>query len=440
MADDVTRIMEKMKLTVEEEEVIEIPEEGRKEGMESCALSLIGKFLTCRSFNRKAAITTLKRAWGLEEGVQMIEVGTNLFQLKFQTEFEMDRVFKGGPWSFDNQVLLLVRWKAGMTADNVRFDLVSLWVQIWGTPFDMVSPKIAETVGSRLGSVVEVEKKQRLEGQSYFMRVKVAIPLAKPIRRGAFLAGTDGKRHWVTFKYERLPLFCHFCGLLGHDLKHCAAYFVATKNEGDVICQYGDWMKATGGRNRSPSRRTFDREDAGVEFGWRKDQSGKVSQEASGDGGVAVQNPRDQDRRCKKGNCDKQGTVLEGAHVATDIKGCVETFTEDMGSAVAAVQNSNKGVVVEVDDSMHGLPMDLGCGPQSPKQKATWTRLKRMEIGPVEFFKEGAKSVLGKRINIDTESSAVHAEQHAVVKRVKSSGDSNSEETAGVPMHPCRTQ
>ncbi|KAK7857222.1 hypothetical protein CFP56_019140 [Quercus suber] len=256
MADDVTRIMEKMKLTVEEEEVIEILEEGRKEGMESCALSLIGKFLTCRSFNRKAAITTLKRAWGLEEGVQMIEVGTNLFQLKFQTEFEMDRVFKGGPWSFDNQVLLLVCWKAGMTADNVRFDSVSLWAQIWGTPFDMVSPKIAETVGSRLGSVVEVEKKQRLE-------------------------------------------------------------------------------------------------DAGVEFAWRKDRSGKVSQEATGDGGVAVQNPREQDKKRKEGNCDKQGTILEGAHVAMDITGCVEIFTEDMGSAVAAVQNSKKRDVVEVDGSMH---------------------------------------------------------------------------------------
>ena len=124
MADDVTSILEKMKLTSEEEEVIEIPEEGHKEGMENCVLSLIGKFLTCRPFNRKAAITTLKRAWGLEEGVQMIEVGTNLFQLKFQTEFEMDQVIKGGPWSFDNQVLLLTRWKVGMTADNVRFDLV----------------------------------------------------------------------------------------------------------------------------------------------------------------------------------------------------------------------------------------------------------------------------------------------------------------------------
>ena len=70
-----------------------------KKGWKSYALSLIGKFLTCQPFNRKAAIIMLKRAWGLEEGVQMIEVGTILFQLKFQFEFEMNRVFKGGPWS-----------------------------------------------------------------------------------------------------------------------------------------------------------------------------------------------------------------------------------------------------------------------------------------------------------------------------------------------------
>ena len=46
-----------------------------------------------------------------------------------------------------------------MMADNVRFDSVALWVQIWGALFDLVSPKIAEIVGSRLCLVVEVEKK-----------------------------------------------------------------------------------------------------------------------------------------------------------------------------------------------------------------------------------------------------------------------------------------
>lgn len=62
MADDVTNILENMRLKAEEEEVIDIPDEGRREGLESCALSLIGKFLTCRPFNKKAALRTLKRA------------------------------------------------------------------------------------------------------------------------------------------------------------------------------------------------------------------------------------------------------------------------------------------------------------------------------------------------------------------------------------------
>ena len=109
-----------------------------------------------------------------------------------------------------------------------------------GAPFDMVSPTIAEVVGSRLGTVVEIEKRQKLDGQSFFMRVKVAIPITKPIRRGVFLAGSYEKSNCIIFKYERLPLFCHQCSLLGHDLRHCALYFALTKNGVEVACQYGD--------------------------------------------------------------------------------------------------------------------------------------------------------------------------------------------------------
>jgi len=176
MAEDVIKGLEKMKLTMEEEEVILISNEGRKEEIESCHLSLIGKFLTCKPFNKQATQTTLRRAWGLDGSVQIVEVGSNLFQFKFNREFDMDRVIKGGPWSFDNQVLLLRRWQPGMTAANVKFDSVALWVQIWGAPFDMLSLKVAEEIGGRLGKVEEVEKRQKLDAQSLFMRVKVAIP------------------------------------------------------------------------------------------------------------------------------------------------------------------------------------------------------------------------------------------------------------------------
>lgn len=75
---------------------------------------------------------------------------------------------------------------------NVKFDVVGLCVQIWGAPFDMVYPQVAREVSSRLGMVEEVEQRRRSNMQNFFMRVKVAIPISKPIRQGGFLLGLDG--------------------------------------------------------------------------------------------------------------------------------------------------------------------------------------------------------------------------------------------------------
>lgn len=78
-----------LKLTSEEEEIIPISDKGRLEPLESCSLSLIWKFLTCKPFKKCVAKNTLRRAWGLENSLQIIEVGPNLFQFKFQSKFDM---------------------------------------------------------------------------------------------------------------------------------------------------------------------------------------------------------------------------------------------------------------------------------------------------------------------------------------------------------------
>ena len=153
---------------------------------------------------------TVRCAWGLNESMQVLEVGLNLFQFKFQSEFDLDRILRGGPWSFNNQLLLLQRWKKGMTVGNIRLESASLWIQIWDAPFDMVSPQVAREVGSRLGKVEKVEWKKQKDDINMFMRVRVALPISKPIRRGGFIAGSDGVKTWVSFKYEILPIFCHY--------------------------------------------------------------------------------------------------------------------------------------------------------------------------------------------------------------------------------------
>nr|POE70273.1 wall-associated receptor kinase-like 18 [Quercus suber] len=64
-----------------------------------------------------------------------------------------------------------------------------------------------------------------------------------------------------------------------------------TKNVREVICQYGDWLKALGGRTRSPPRGKYGREEAGVDLNWRKERSGQTSHDGvTGDGGDTVHN------------------------------------------------------------------------------------------------------------------------------------------------------
>lgn len=89
--------------------------------IESCSLSLIGKFLTCNPFNNRAAKNTLKRALGLEDRVQIVEVGSNFTQSLIWNEYS---TMVPGP--FDNQLLMLTRWRRGMNAENVDLSHASL--------------------------------------------------------------------------------------------------------------------------------------------------------------------------------------------------------------------------------------------------------------------------------------------------------------------------
>ena len=79
MAEDVIDSLENMKLTSKQEEVIALPDEGRKEEIESYALSLIGKFLTCKLFNKKVAQDTLRRAGGWTRECTLLKYGQICF-------------------------------------------------------------------------------------------------------------------------------------------------------------------------------------------------------------------------------------------------------------------------------------------------------------------------------------------------------------------------
>ena len=55
------------------------------------------------------------------------------------------------------------------------------------------------------------------------MRMKVKVDFSKPLPRG-FYVGEDTywiEKDWTSFKYERLPSICWFCGMFDHITAKC---------------------------------------------------------------------------------------------------------------------------------------------------------------------------------------------------------------------------
>lgn len=72
----------------------------------SFQLCLVGTLWTESSFNRGAFRSTLEQIWKLRCGVEIREIGKNLFKFQFFHLKDKQRVLRGAPWWFDKVLSL----------------------------------------------------------------------------------------------------------------------------------------------------------------------------------------------------------------------------------------------------------------------------------------------------------------------------------------------
>ena len=240
MEQTIVDSLKNLQLTKEEEEDIFISSNSSPDLLEECALSLFGKLLVDRNQNQRALKNTLRSTWKMGSDLRIVEVGNNVLQFKFSSMFQLEWVERSGPWNFENNLLLLCRWRKGLSSANVVFTHAPFWIQIWGLPFEYMTEEAGRDIGSKIGRVIEVDKRSWQADHAKFMRVRIDLPIEKPLRRGGYVTNMDVDRCWVSFKYERLPTFCFSCGKIGHDEKHCGMLL----EKQPIEKQYGDWLRA----------------------------------------------------------------------------------------------------------------------------------------------------------------------------------------------------
>jgi hypothetical protein len=137
--------------------------------------------------------------------------------------------------------------------EEYKLDRIPVWTRIQGIPEGLMKKKeLAEKVAKKVGEppFVVIVNEGTINPAKY-LRARVHLDLNKPLVR--FVPITLKERKKYPVQYEKLPVFCKFCGLMGHEVMEC----------GDGVheedqCQWGDWLKVVfepsipmeGGRGR----------------------------------------------------------------------------------------------------------------------------------------------------------------------------------------------
>ena len=95
---------------------------------------------------------------------------------------------------------------------------------------------------STVSALIMVDAPKSGLAWGFFLRVRVNIDITKPLMRGKMIQIDDLEASWVTFKYERLPIFFYRCGILGRQDRECPQLKKGCFSVDEDGFRFGPWL------------------------------------------------------------------------------------------------------------------------------------------------------------------------------------------------------
>ncbi|GAU27412.1 hypothetical protein TSUD_356480 [Trifolium subterraneum] len=258
----------------EEEEgfTSDIEEEG--ENQVDFRWCLVGRFLTDRPIHVNSMKIAMAESWRPVKGVKIKEANSGLFLFQFSHELDMEGVLQGGPWTFDNHMLIVERVKLGVQIENIPLYHVDFWVQVHNLPTGLMAEKVGKTLANYIGSFVEYDKNNNSSFWRQYMRIRVRVDVRQPLKKESKVKSRVGEWCTINFKYEKLGVFCFVCGTMGHTEKKCEVRFDMERDDG-----VRGWSKELRAEPRSRNSRSTSR--------WLKEEGGGIGSSSRGNSSAA---------------------------------------------------------------------------------------------------------------------------------------------------------
>lgn len=232
---------EKVGLTITKDATADLRLKGGK--------CLIGRLSSKRRIQKEVFRSMMARLWKTMGNVVFKELHENLWLFEFSTEGDKLWVKEGRPWLFDWSVLVLQNVDETIPLLQMDFHRSPIWVQVRDMPLVCMNPEVGIQIGKSLGVVEEVDVPGDGVGWRRCLSIRVIIDLTKPLDWGRALL-KHGKSISVTFRYEKLPIFCFKCGRIFHGSFMCDRKIGFQLNEENSDKHWGMWLRADNLRYR----------------------------------------------------------------------------------------------------------------------------------------------------------------------------------------------
>ncbi|XP_059436243.1 uncharacterized protein LOC132169189 [Corylus avellana] len=249
MAEQLEKLWGTISLTEGEKNGIAITEGEIEEARAQGGRCLIGKLWMGKRVNKDALKTVLSRIWRTLGGIIFKELDDNIWLFEFEDVEDLRRVLEGRPWSFDRHILVLKEFDGSTPPSQMAFTHSPFWVQIHDMPLLCMTKGVGTKIGESMGQLEDIDLAGDGVGWGRCLRIRVVIDLSKPLERGRALM-LEGKSHWVTCRYEKLPMACFDCGRVIHGEKGCPIPRNTTSNTKAGGREWGVWLRADDGQRR----------------------------------------------------------------------------------------------------------------------------------------------------------------------------------------------
>ncbi|XP_057247549.1 uncharacterized protein LOC130589924 [Beta vulgaris subsp. vulgaris] len=244
MADDIVSRVSNLKITADEDTMVEFLENPNSE-TDDFELTLVGKMLTVRTYNFDPMKKTLNQIWAISRGALFRSIENGLFVVRFASKRDKDKVMAGRPWTFDQNLVMLQEIEDDIQPSEIVLKRCPFWVRLYNLPMRSRSESHIRMIGGSIGQVLEIDMDDI--GWDKSARLRILLDVTKPLKRVQRIAVKSGGSVLVEIKYERLPTFCYLCGVIGHIERDCLSNVAEDK---EVEKQWGSWIRASPRKGR----------------------------------------------------------------------------------------------------------------------------------------------------------------------------------------------